>query len=435
MPNAWPLTAAAVGSGNVSTRATELLRGEDERRQLFTVETTEVLEIEAGREVLVVAGEHQPGDLLVAFDRVELGLQPGDERAVEEVLAVRHPYDRDRVVHLPFEHEARSPLVGWVVNSAGRNGRRESRNIAARIRGSMVVMPNAGFTLEWFGCTTFRVRVAGLTLWFDTFVDRVPAAEPVGLRSDEIDDADFVFVSHAHFDHLLGADTVAKNTGAPIIGSYESIRMMRDNAVEAAQLWPVSGGETIDCGRNVRVRVFPSLHSCLFAGAELDTGAPCLGDLGVTYQVRRDRVDALWNGIELAVPAEYLHAIRHRTSHHDGGQLNYLLETPDGTMFIAASTGYWSGIMRDLRADVAVLAATGRPNLDGEPFQGSMADFVVGEVAALRPERVVFCHHDAWMPPLPALDTGPVAHAIRSETPAASVVDLAYGDSVSIATR
>ena len=285
-------------------------------------------------------------------------------------------------------------------------------------------------TVEWFGCTTFRITVAGLTLWFDTFVDRVPAAEPVGLRAADIDAADFVFVSHAHFDHLLGADTVAKNTGAPIVGSYESIRVMRDNGVEPAQLWAVSGGERVDCGHDVSVRVFPSLHSCLFAGAELDTGTPCLGDLGMPYQERRDRVDALWGAMQSVVPPAHVHTIERGSSRLDGGQLNYLLETPRGTVFVAASTGYWSGILRDLRADVAVLAVTGRPNLDGEPVQGSLAEFVVGEVATLQPDKVVFCHHDAWMPPLPALDPGPVAAAIGAQTPNATVVDLGYGDPV-----
>jgi len=286
--------------------------------------------------------------------------------------------------------------------------------------------------VEWFGCATFRVRVGGRTLWFDTFVDRVPAAEPVGISADEIDDADFVFVSHAHFDHLLGADTVAKSTGAPIVGSYESIRIMRDNAVTPEQLWPVSGGETVDCGSDVRVRVFPSLHSCLFAATDLDAGAPCLGDLGVDYQDRRARVAAVWEGLRGVVTPEYAHAIDHRSSAHDGGQLNYLLETPAGSVFVAASSGYWSGILRDLHPDVAVLAVAGRPNLDGEPFQGSMADFLVGEVATLKPETVVFCHHDAWMPPLPAIDIGPVTRALGEHTPGARILDLAYGDPVRV---
>ena len=219
-----------------------------------------------------------------------------------------------------------------------------------------------------------------------------------------------MFVSHAHFDHLLGADTVAKNTGAPIVGSYESIRVMRDNGVEPAQLWAVSGGERVDCGHDVSVRVFPSLHSCLFAGAELDTGTPCLGDLGMPYQERRDRVDALWGAHRRASCRPRTSTRSNRARPVSTAASSTTCSRPRAAPCSsprAPATG--PGILRDLRADVAVLAVTGRPNLDGEPFQGSLADFVVGEVATLQPEQVVFCHHDAWMPPLPALDTGPVA--------------------------
>ena len=285
-------------------------------------------------------------------------------------------------------------------------------------------------TVEWFGCTTFRIRVAGLTLWFDTFVDRVPPRNRSGSAPATSTTPTSCSSSHAHFDHVLGADTVAKNTGAPIVGSYESIHVMRDNGVEPPQLWAVSGGERVDCGNDVSVHVFPSLHSCLFAGAELDTGTPCLGDLGMPYQERRERVDALCAPDAERRAGRARAPIEQGSSRHDGGQLNYLLETPRGTVFVAASTGYWSGILRDLRADVAVLAVTGRPNLDGEPFQGSLADFVVGEVATLQPEEVVFCRHDTWMPPLPALDPRAGDRGDRGADPNATVVHLGYGDPV-----
>ena len=72
-------------------------------------------------------------------------------------------------------------------------------------------------TLEWLGVTTFRVRVAGLTLFFDTFVDRIATAPQVGVNSAEIREADFILISHAHLDHILGADTIALNTGAPVM--------------------------------------------------------------------------------------------------------------------------------------------------------------------------------------------------------------------------
>ena len=286
----------------------------------------------------------------------------------------------------------------------------------------------AGLTVAWFGCTTFRIVVDGLTLWFDTYVDRAPGAEPVGLASREIDRADFVFVSHAHFDHVLGADTVAANTGAPVIGSYETARVLRSNGVADAQLWPVSGGETIACGEDVRVRVFPSLHSCLFAASDVDGGAPCVGDLGVSYQRRREVVAAAWGLLGVAVGPDYARTIERRTSAHDGGQLSYLLETRHGSVLVSASSGAWTGIIRDLRPDVAILAVAGRPNLDGEPFQGSLADFTVLQVESLRPQQVVFCHHDAWMPVIPAVDTGPVARALANRAPGAELVDLSYGD-------
>ena len=42
-------------------------------------------------------------------------------------------------------------------------------------------MPPA--TLEWFGTATFRVRDAGLNLFFDAYLDRLPGLEPVLARA------------------------------------------------------------------------------------------------------------------------------------------------------------------------------------------------------------------------------------------------------------
>jgi L-ascorbate metabolism protein UlaG (beta-lactamase superfamily) len=290
----------------------------------------------------------------------------------------------------------------------------------------------ASVSIEWFGCTTFRVRTRGLTLWFDTFVDRVPSAEPVGITSEQIDVADLVFVSHAHFDHVLGSDTVARNTGTRVVGNHETIRILRENGVSGEQLWPVSGGETIDCGNDVRVRVLPSVHSHLWATANLDSGAPCIGELGVDYAERRQKQQQLFDLMLQATGeiAEYATMIDPRSSRDDGGQLMYLLETPDGAVLFSQSPGYWSGIINDLRPDVAVLAITGRPNVDGEPFQGSLAEFIAGEVGTMKPSKVVLCHHDAWMPPIPPVDVEPAERLLRERTPAAELVTVSYAESI-----
>ncbi|KAL3488007.1 hypothetical protein BJX62DRAFT_240487 [Aspergillus germanicus] len=99
-------------------------------------------------------------------------------------------------------------------------------------------------TLEYFGATTFRLRIAGLTIFHDTWLCR-PSLLPQFLDINAISEADYILISHAHFDHLPGADVIAKASGATIIGNCEAINRLREAGVPDTQLLPVSGGERI----------------------------------------------------------------------------------------------------------------------------------------------------------------------------------------------
>jgi L-ascorbate metabolism protein UlaG (beta-lactamase superfamily) len=290
-------------------------------------------------------------------------------------------------------------------------------------------------TLEWFGCATFRLRWREHTLFFDAYLDgdRPEGVPLTGLSASDVDEADFVFVSHAHFDHLLGADTIALNTGATVVGSYEVARIVGNAGVPQSKILRVSGGEPVECGPDLRVRPLPSLHSCLFAEGSKDSGIECLGGLDFTAQQRDARAVGLLTVFpDLGPPLSTWYEHNHtRSSPRDGGQLSYLVETPDGTILVSSSAGYWSGIMAGLRPDVAVLAASGRPNLNGEPHQGSLATFLLSQVELLRPKRVVFSHHDALLPPvLGATDTGEARSVLRAEASFADVVDINYAEPV-----
>ena len=82
---------------------------------------------------------------------------------------------------------------------------------------------------------------------------------------------------------------------------------------------------------------------------------------------------------------------------------------------------------RTLQADVAILAAAGRGNIDGEPIQGSLADFVAAEVQLLRPRRVILGHHDDWLPGVSVpTDTAPIRAAIGRTSPAAELLEMPY---------
>lgn len=301
-----------------------------------------------------------------------------------------------------------------------------------------ITFVSSPLSLTWYGCTTFKVEVAGRTLWFDTYMDRPPGLPTVGLSASEVTKAEHVFVSHAHFDHMLGADVIAKNTGAWVTGSHETAHVLLDNGVPDAQLLRASGGEPIDCGDGISVRVIPSLHSCLFgSGSSPDSAHECLGDRGISLQDRKAQTGQIFELIQtLPGVGDWLAQTAHQCSPYDGGQLSYFLTTPEGSIFVSASAGYWTELVRDLRPDVAILALAGRPNVDGEPFQGSLAQYLVGQVELVRPDKVVLCHHDELLPGvLPAIDTDYALAELAAKASYASHVGLSYADPVEILRR
>jgi L-ascorbate metabolism protein UlaG (beta-lactamase superfamily) len=290
-------------------------------------------------------------------------------------------------------------------------------------------------SVEWFGCATFRVRIGSSTLFFDTYLDKAPGVPSAGLSTADVDAADFVFISHAHFDHVLGADTIAKATGATIVGNYETAHLMAANGVPASQVLPVAGGETVDCGGGVTVRVLPAQHSCLFAAAVPWSGSACLGDLGVSAQERRERTAAIFDLLPtLSDPlGQFFDDVHGHASPRDGGQLAYLLQCPRGSLLVSASSGYWTGIFAGLRPDVAILAAAGRPNVDGEPHQGSLSDFLVEQASLLGRPKVILCHHDPLLPPLmPAVDVSDAERRLRDLLGSDRYLTLCYGEPVGV---
>ena len=286
-------------------------------------------------------------------------------------------------------------------------------------------------TLDWFGCATFRLTVGDTVVFLDAYIDRVPGAPGPGLTADDVDRADWVLVGHSHFDHLWGAERIARRTGATIVGSYETIRVMAAQGVPEAQLMPVSGGERVRLADGVTASVFPSLHSCVWVDLKFQQShETCIGDLGVTHQERLERFAALKAMLGGMTPDVVAHlAASNQDPRGDGGALVYLVETPDGSLLYQDTSGYWSGISAGMRPDVAILAAAGRGNVDGEPVQGSLADFVARQAALVRPRSVILSHHDDWMPGFSiATDPEPIRDALARHSPGTELRTLGYLD-------
>ncbi len=284
-------------------------------------------------------------------------------------------------------------------------------------------------TLDWYGCATFRLRTAGLTIFLDAYVDRVAGAAGTGLTADAIDACDWIVVGHSHFDHLWGAERIMKNTPARLVGSYETVRTMETAGVPLERMIPVAGGERVDLGNGVRVDVFPSQHSCVWSQGQMaQSDAVCIGDVGLTLQEQQARFAELVSHLTALGPDTLAHLVAsNQHARGDGGALVYVFDTPDGSLLYQDTSGHWTGILRDLRPDVAILAAAGRGNLDGEPIQGSLAQFVAREVELVRPRRVVLCHHDDWLPGFSiATDVAPIRREIARVAPRTELVEVGY---------
>jgi L-ascorbate metabolism protein UlaG (beta-lactamase superfamily) len=140
--------------------------------------------------------------------------------------------------------------------------------------------------------------------------------------------ADFILISHSHFNHTLDMPYIATKTGAIVLGTESTINLARAGGVPEAQLIPVRGGEDYEFG-GVAVRVIPSLHSAMNDKRYFDA-----------------RV----------VPRDF-RPPRRMSNDVEGGTLAYLLRLAGHRILWFGSINYVERELLGLRPDVVMIAA------------------------------------------------------------------------------
>jgi L-ascorbate metabolism protein UlaG (beta-lactamase superfamily) len=142
-----------------------------------------------------------------------------------------------------------------------------------------------------------------------------------------------VLVAHSHHDHAMDAASIARRTGALVIGSESTANIARDGGFPGERIRVVAGGESFSFGR-FRITAFKSPHSpgALFEG-EIRT--------------------------PLKTPAR-------ASAYREGGNFSYLAEHDGRRVLVHASTNFRPGLYRDVRADVVFLgvAVLGKQNAE-----------------------------------------------------------------------
>jgi L-ascorbate metabolism protein UlaG (beta-lactamase superfamily) len=168
--------------------------------------------------------------------------------------------------------------------------------------------------------------------------------------------ADFILISHSHFNHSLDMPYIARKTGATVIGTESTTILARAGGVPESQLLTVRGGEDYEFGA-LSIKIIPSLHSALH---------------GKHYYDGR------------VVPRDF-RGPRRMDNDVEGGTLAYLLRLAGHRILWFGSMNYLEREVQGLRPDVALIAAA-RQRLE-------IHDYTRRLMRALDNPRLVFATH------------------------------------------
>src|SRR5229473_83831 len=149
--------------------------------------------------------------------------------------------------------------------------------------------PNAGksapVTLKYLGAAGWEISDGTTAILIDPYLSRINGPAPPGGHSMPGDNrraygwndiaspdvaaidarikrADFLLITHTHYDHVLDVPYIALKTHAIVIGTESTENVMRAYSVPEEQLMTVRGGEDYEFG-TFSLKVIPSIHSPL----------------------------------------------------------------------------------------------------------------------------------------------------------------------------
>jgi L-ascorbate metabolism protein UlaG (beta-lactamase superfamily) len=226
-------------------------------------------------------------------------------------------------------------------------------------------------SLTWLGHASWQLKTPQHILLIDPFLDDSPTA-PV--KSKDVA-ADYILVSHGHYDHVADAAKIANRTGATVISNYEiTTWLAKNSSVKNTIGGNLGGGVNLPFGR---VKLTLAFHS-----SSLPDGS---------------------NG---------------------GNPCGFLITLADGPkIYFACDTALFSdmSLIGAVGLDLAVLPI-------GDLFTMGPDD-ALAAAKLLKPKKVIPSHFSTW-PPI-AQDANHWADRVRKETPCEPVV-LKPGESISL---
>jgi len=224
--------------------------------------------------------------------------------------------------------------------------------------------------LTWLGHGTWYIESDGHKILLDPFLNDNPSAPK---KAEEVD-ADFILISHGHFDHIADAASIANRCGAKVLAIFEIAQWLaNEHNVKDTVGMNIGGGIDMPFGR---VKLTHAIHS-----SQLPDGS------------------------------------------YGGNPGGFVVSFPEGNVYLACDTALFSDmqLIGNMGIDLAVLPI-------GDLFTMGIDDSVTA-TKLLAPKRVAPAHYNTW-PPIEQ-DAKAWAQRISAETEASSVV-IEPGESITL---
>ncbi len=223
--------------------------------------------------------------------------------------------------------------------------------------------------LTWWGTAAFEVKFDNTTVLIDPWISRFPGAKPeIPLKVADVTKADYIFLTHGHFDHSADIGAIAKQTGAKVFCSAKASEIFLNQEVPKEQIQVISEGEVLD---------FDSFKVTIIKSKHIKFGLTTL----------------LWRFFQWKVFKSFRSLLRKFTKYPKGDVFGFFFQLKNEALTFShfGSGGYYEEELQKFQPDLFLAPVAGRRNVPK----------VVAQMTKhLNPKMVIGHHWDDAFPPI-----------------------------------
>lgn len=157
--------------------------------------------------------------------------------------------------------------------------------------------------VTFYGHASLGIEISGKHILIDPFISGNPHASGIDVNSLP---ADYILLTHAHFDHVLDVEAIAKRTKAKIISNHEIATYYQNKGFEAHGM-NHGGSLNFDFGK---LKAVSAIHSSSFPdftyggnpmGYVLSGEGKCIYISGDTALTMDMKLIPMFNKLDLAI--------------------------------------------------------------------------------------------------------------------------------------